>query len=168
MGYSDIAREILERYPAAVAAQDNEGKTPLHYAAALKDDGAMYDLLTDYGADESKLDNVSKSSRYLILLDQHSDNVSACLAVNQRQKAPAFYKNRPSDVDLTNLSVIPEAPRVSGNTYPRSWDWKILEASQAHTRGMKKVISRSDIDSAFGSAESTTKDSDASSEVLFS
>lgn len=61
LGYTDIAREILERCPATVAAQDNEGKTPLHYAAALKDDGVMYDLLTEHGADESKLDNVSTS-----------------------------------------------------------------------------------------------------------
>lgn len=59
MGYTDIAREILERYPETVTAQDNEGKTPLHYAAALKDDGAMYNLLAEHGADESKLDNVS-------------------------------------------------------------------------------------------------------------
>ncbi|XP_011056028.1 PREDICTED: uncharacterized protein LOC105147016 isoform X4 [Acromyrmex echinatior] len=128
LGYTDIAREILERCPATVMAQDNEGKTPLHYAAALKDDGVMYDLLTEHGADESKLDN--------------------------RQKAPAFYKNRPSDVDLSNLSMIPEAPRVS-DTYPKSWDWRILEG--AIIRGMKKVNSD---DSAFGSAESTMKDSD--------
>ncbi|XP_077256792.1 uncharacterized protein LOC143894423 isoform X11 [Temnothorax americanus] len=112
LGYTNIAREILERYPATVTAQDNEGKTPLHYAAAIKDDGVMYDLLTEYGADESKLDN--------------------------RQKAPAFYKNRPSDVDLSNLSLIPEAPRVS-DTYPKSWDWRILDAGQT-MRGMKKVI----------------------------
>ncbi|XP_018393803.1 PREDICTED: uncharacterized protein LOC108772708 [Cyphomyrmex costatus] len=128
LGYIDIAREILERCPSTVMAQDNEGKTPLHYAAALKDDGVMYDLLTEHGADESKLDN--------------------------RQKAPAFYKNRPSDVDLSNLSMIPEAPRVS-DTYPKSWDWRILEG--AIIRGMKKVNSD---DSAFGSAESTMKDSD--------
>ncbi|XP_018046486.1 PREDICTED: uncharacterized protein LOC108685980 isoform X1 [Atta colombica] len=128
LGYTDIAREILERCHATVTAQDNEGKTPLHYAAALKDDGVMYDLLTEHGADESKLDN--------------------------RQKAPAFYKNRPSDVDLSNLSMIPEAPRVS-DTYPKNWDWRILEG--AIMRGMKKVNSD---DSAFGSAESTMKDSD--------
>ncbi|XP_077256790.1 uncharacterized protein LOC143894423 isoform X9 [Temnothorax americanus] len=133
LGYTNIAREILERYPATVTAQDNEGKTPLHYAAAIKDDGVMYDLLTEYGADESKLDN--------------------------RQKAPAFYKNRPSDVDLSNLSLIPEAPRVS-DTYPKSWDWRILDAGQT-MRGMKKVSSD---DSAFGSAESTMKDSDGSNE----
>lgn len=59
LGYMDIAREILEKLPAAALAQDYEGKTPLHYAAALRDGGTMYDLLVEYGADESKIDNVS-------------------------------------------------------------------------------------------------------------
>jgi len=80
-------------------------------------------------------------------------------------KAPAFYKNRPSDVDQSNLSVIPDAPRVAG-TYPKNWDWKILEAGQGLTRAMKKIVNNSDRgDSAFGSAESTMKDLDGSSEV---
>ena len=60
LGHMEIAREILELYPAAVLAQDNDGKTPLHYAAAVKDDGLMYNLLVEFGADEGKLDNVSK------------------------------------------------------------------------------------------------------------
>lgn len=58
-------------------------------------------------------------------------------------------------MDLSNLSVIPEAPRVSA-TYPKNWDWKILELGQSAMRGMKKVVSN--IESAFGSAESTMKD----------
>nr|XP_031836063.1 uncharacterized protein LOC116428513 [Nomia melanderi] len=128
LGLTEIAREILSSYPSVVEAVDNDGKTPLHYAAAVKDDGELYNLLTEYGADESKLDN--------------------------RQKAAAFYKNRPSDIDHGLLSVIPEAPRVSGTTYPRHWDWRILEAEIP--RGMKKANS-ADIDSAFGSAESASK-----------
>lgn len=81
-------------------------------------------------------------------------------------KAPAFYKNRPSDVDLSNLSVIPDAPRVA-DTYPKNWDWKILEAGQSLLRGAKKIISGS-TDSAFDNAresESTMKDLDGSGEV---
>lgn len=59
MGHTEIAREILEKWPFVVEAQDNDGKTPLHYAAAAKDDGTLYNLITEYGADESKLDHVS-------------------------------------------------------------------------------------------------------------
>ncbi|XP_053985078.1 uncharacterized protein LOC128879703 isoform X2 [Hylaeus volcanicus] len=131
LGYTEIAREILARYPSVVEAQDNDGKTPLHYAAAVKDDGEMYNLLTEYGADESKLDN--------------------------KQKTAGFYKNRPSDVDQTLLNVIPEAPRVSKPSYPKYWDWRILEGEEALSRTMKKVVSSTDIDSAFGSAESASK-----------
>ncbi|KAK1120949.1 hypothetical protein K0M31_010733 [Melipona bicolor] len=139
LGYTEIAREILARYPSIVETQDNEGKTPLHYAAAAKDDGTLYNLITEHGADESKLDH--------------------------KQKAPAFYKNRPSDVDQSLLTVIPEAPRVAGTSYPKHWDWRILEAEDAISRGMKKVSS-ADIDSAFGSAESTTKNFSRSMEQI--
>lgn len=59
LGYTEIARNILAKCPSVVEAQDNDGKTPLHYAAAAKDDGTLYNLLVEYGADESKLDNVS-------------------------------------------------------------------------------------------------------------
>lgn len=75
---------------------------------------------------------------------------------HQRQKAAAFYKNRPSDIDQSLLTVLPEAPRVSRPSYPKHWDWRILEAEESLSRGMKKVHS-ADIDSAFGSAESASK-----------
>lgn len=65
MGHTEIAREILAKYPSTVETQDNDGKTPLHYAAAAKDDGVLYNLLVEHGADESKLDNVSRSLSYI-------------------------------------------------------------------------------------------------------
>lgn len=61
-------------------------------------------------------------------------------------------------MDLSNLSVIPDAPRGAN---PKNWDWRILEGQAA--RGMRKVVST---DSAFGSAESTMKDSDGSKVYL--
>lgn len=55
----DIVEYILNEYPECISAIDNEGRTPLHYAALLKDDGKMTKYLIDNGADESALDNVS-------------------------------------------------------------------------------------------------------------
>ncbi|XP_044592155.1 uncharacterized protein LOC123270250 isoform X1 [Cotesia glomerata] len=134
LGYIDIATKIVEKYSQAALAVDNEGKTPLHYAAALKDGGSMYDLLVEYGVDESKLDH--------------------------KQKAAGFYRNRPGDIDVSNLVVIPDAPRTSGTEYPKNWDWRILE-SQGSMRSKK----RSSSDSAIGSAESATK-SEENSEMI--
>lgn len=58
MGREDIARCIVEKCPTSVNAVDNNGRTPLHYAALLKDEGKMSEFLIHSGADESALDNV--------------------------------------------------------------------------------------------------------------
>lgn len=63
-----MAREIINLYPNAVHLQDNDGRFPLHYAAVLKDDDAMYNLLIECGSDETKMDNVSKQFFYLYVL----------------------------------------------------------------------------------------------------
>lgn len=54
-----MVRYILKEYPTCINATDNEGRTPLHYAALLKDDGKMTRFLLENGADESALDNVT-------------------------------------------------------------------------------------------------------------
>lgn len=77
--------------------------------------------------------------------------------VFQKQKTASFYKNRSSDIDASNLTVIPEAPRVSGTKYPKSWDWRILEAGETF-KGIKKTESNNDIDKAFGSPEVPSKE----------
>ncbi|XP_033220380.1 uncharacterized protein LOC117174999 isoform X2 [Belonocnema kinseyi] len=134
LGNLEIAREILELYPDAVFAQANDGKTPLHYAAAAKDDGLMYNLLVEFGADEGKLDN--------------------------KFKAPAFYKNRPTDVDMSTLTIIPDAPRVSGS-YPKNWDWRILDTEDNVIREMRKSTSKiaeiAEIEGPFNIEDSPTK-----------
>lgn len=84
----------------------------------------------------------------------------------QRNKAAAFYKNRPGDIDLSNLVVIPEAPRVSGTSYPKNWDWRILDSDGLSLRSLKKLQANVDVDSAFGSAESALKSEESSDNVF--
>ncbi|KAI4481677.1 hypothetical protein M0804_009198 [Polistes exclamans] len=93
-----------------------------------------------------------------------SKDANGLNVLHKKQKAAAFYKNRPSDVDLSNLVVVPEAPRVSGTSYPKNWDWRILEAAETITRGPKKSLSNNDVDSAFESIESPTKSSGEATE----
>ena len=57
-GYAELTREIVDTYPDAVHIQDNDGRTPLHYAATLRDDEFLYNFLLNNGADETKQDNV--------------------------------------------------------------------------------------------------------------
>lgn len=58
LGRHEMAEYIVQRYPASVNLLDNEGRTPLHFAALVKDDDRMYDYLIMSGTDESALDNV--------------------------------------------------------------------------------------------------------------
>lgn len=58
LGHLEIADFIVQRYPNCVAAVDCNGRTPLHYAALVKDDGQMFDFLVKAGVDESALDSV--------------------------------------------------------------------------------------------------------------
>lgn len=50
---------IIERYPQSINDSDNDGRTPLHYAAVVKDDQHTYNTLISLGADEGAVDNVS-------------------------------------------------------------------------------------------------------------
>jgi Ankyrin repeat. len=52
-----MVESILQRNPNAATATDNEGRLPLHYAAAVKN-GHIYNLLVEAGADENALDSV--------------------------------------------------------------------------------------------------------------
>ncbi|KAJ8682809.1 hypothetical protein QAD02_018601 [Eretmocerus hayati] len=133
LGYGVMVKEILSRYPVIINAQDNEGRTPLHYAAICRDGGTMYDLLVVEGADETKVDN--------------------------RHKMPSYYKHKASDVDLSCLVMIPDAPRV-GAIFPRNWDWRIIDSDQPlrrqkRSKGHTSNNSNGDDDSAFDSGEST-------------
>lgn len=62
LGHLQVARYIADTYPPALHMQDTEGRTPLHFAAILKDGDDMYNMLIDAGAEESALDNVSNDN----------------------------------------------------------------------------------------------------------
>ncbi|XP_038210051.1 uncharacterized protein LOC119830933 [Zerene cesonia] len=101
LGHCGILKYLIERYPQSINEIDNDGRTPLHYAAIVKDDQHTFKTLSGFGADEGALDN--------------------------KNKTPAYYINRPQEIDKNLLKVLPDAPRTPSSAYPPSWDWKILD-----------------------------------------
>nr|CAD7430961.1 unnamed protein product [Timema monikensis] len=59
LGHTELVEYILEKNPKAANMTDNEGKLPLHYAAAVKDAGNIYNMLVEVGSDERTQDNSS-------------------------------------------------------------------------------------------------------------
>ncbi|XP_050350876.1 uncharacterized protein LOC126773772 [Nymphalis io] len=100
LGHGSILKYIIERYPEGINDTDNDGRTPLHYAAIVKDEQHTYNTLISFGADEGAVDN--------------------------KNKTPAYYVNRAHDIDKNIFKMLPEAPRTPSSAYPASWDWKIL------------------------------------------
>lgn len=71
LGHGGILKYLAERYPQGINDVDNEGRTPLHYAAAMRDDQHTYNTLVSLGADESVVDNVSRTH---VLVDNVKNN----------------------------------------------------------------------------------------------
>lgn len=54
-----ILRYLAGRFPETTAAVDANGRTALHYAAVLKDNGHFYNLLVNAGANPKATDQAS-------------------------------------------------------------------------------------------------------------
>ncbi|XP_028173536.1 serine/threonine-protein phosphatase 6 regulatory ankyrin repeat subunit A [Ostrinia furnacalis] len=120
LGHGGILKYIAERYPQGINDVDNDGRTPLHYAAAVKDEQHTYNTLVGYGADEGIVDN--------------------------KNKTPGYYINRPQEIDKNLFKALPDAPRTASSAYPNSWDWKLLDTeviAELHKKSRKRNLKAS-------------------------
>ncbi|KAL4707849.1 hypothetical protein ACJJTC_001795, partial [Scirpophaga incertulas] len=120
LGHGGILKYIIDRYPQGINDIDNDGRTPLHYAAAIKDDHHMFNTLVSYGADESVTDN--------------------------KNRTPAYYMNRSQEIDKTIFNTLPDAPRTASSAYPATWDWKLLDTeviAELNKKSRKKNLKTS-------------------------
>uniref|UniRef100_A0A182TWL6 Uncharacterized protein n=1 Tax=Anopheles melas TaxID=34690 RepID=A0A182TWL6_9DIPT len=65
-GHAGIVRYLAGRFPETLSATDDDGRTPLHYAATLKDNGHFYNLLTHLGANPKVEDSLNHSAEYYL------------------------------------------------------------------------------------------------------
>ncbi|GIX90733.1 uncharacterized protein CEXT_88101 [Caerostris extrusa] len=63
-GHTDVSTYIISHFPETMDGPDNEGRTPLHYATTLPDNGTLYRLLKSAGADENIEDKAGHSPKY--------------------------------------------------------------------------------------------------------
>lgn len=64
-GNTSIVRYLAGRFPETLQMQDENGRTPLHYAATVKDNGHYYNLLLHLGASNMIEDKVRRDHQYL-------------------------------------------------------------------------------------------------------
>lgn len=66
--FSGIVRYLAGRFPETMAAVDTNGRTALHYAATINDNGHFFNLLSHLGSNPKAEDNVGQFHCVLHLL----------------------------------------------------------------------------------------------------
>ncbi|XP_073812030.1 uncharacterized protein isoform X16 [Musca autumnalis] len=70
-GHSDIVRYLSARFPETTSVTDNDGRTALHYAAVINDNGHFYNVLQQLGANPKAQDNMGRTpEQYMTDNDQ--------------------------------------------------------------------------------------------------
>ncbi|GIY37786.1 uncharacterized protein CEXT_604031 [Caerostris extrusa] len=106
-GHTDIVKYIIDNFPEALDGPDNEGRTPLHYAAVMRDGGTYYRILLMAGADETVKDKANHTPDYYLT---HTGVLSIReLLEGYRIKEP--QNRRPSQVNIWQRPPTDEAEK---------------------------------------------------------
>ncbi|XP_049518873.1 uncharacterized protein LOC119441824 [Dermacentor silvarum] len=128
-GHTDVLNYIVERFPETLDGPDNEGRTPLHYAAVVLEAQNYFDILKKAGADETIKDKMGHTPEYYLknpkelsirdLLANYQtptdDDKSAKADVWQRPSTPAAAADAPeASAAVPEVPSAPVAPAVNG------------------------------------------------------
>ncbi|XP_054740139.1 uncharacterized protein LOC129245781 isoform X2 [Anastrepha obliqua] len=83
-GNADIVRYLAARFPETTTITDNDGRTALHYAATINDNGHFYNVLAQLGANSKAVDKLGHTPE----LYQHNEEAKDIL--NYRQLLSNF------------------------------------------------------------------------------
>ncbi|XP_050325573.1 uncharacterized protein LOC126756511 isoform X3 [Bactrocera neohumeralis] len=72
-GNTDIVRYLAARFPETTTITDNDGRTALHYAATINDNGHFYNVLTQLGANSKALDKLGHTPEFYQNKDEAKD-----------------------------------------------------------------------------------------------
>ncbi|XP_026842443.1 uncharacterized protein LOC6590088 isoform X5 [Drosophila persimilis] len=72
-GHTDIVRYLASRFPETMTITDNDGRTPLHYAATIKDNGHFYNMLSQLGGNSKALDKLGHTAEFYLDKEKAKD-----------------------------------------------------------------------------------------------
>ncbi|GMS90395.1 hypothetical protein PENTCL1PPCAC_12570, partial [Pristionchus entomophagus] len=97
---TDIAKYLIRNYPQSVNAMDQKKRTPLHYAAALKDNGYLYKVMRKSGADPNIYDCNGRPAKHYLkhpgeidLSSMRMDTKTALKQVLHNRVAPSYLES---------------------------------------------------------------------------
>lgn len=70
--------------------------------------------------------SIYHNNKQCFFLEKDVENIYFAGFPLQRMKIANFYKSRPSELDKSLLTVIPDAPRVPQPGLPSNYDWSMF------------------------------------------
>ncbi|KAG0443446.1 hypothetical protein HPB47_014908, partial [Ixodes persulcatus] len=87
-GHHEIVQHLAENFVQCLSAKDLDGRTPLHYASAMKDGRKMYNMLLLAGSPTTIVDSKGKTAEYYL---QYPDKLNMEQIIKRNQLANATY-----------------------------------------------------------------------------
>ncbi|GFT05903.1 uncharacterized protein TNCV_3926541 [Trichonephila clavipes] len=107
-GHTDIVKYIIDNFPEALDGPDNEGRTPLHYAAVMRDGGTYYRVLLMAGADETVKDKANHTPDYYLT----HPGVLSIRDLLEGYRIKELQNRRPSQVNIWQRPPTDEAEKL--------------------------------------------------------
>ncbi|XP_036331384.1 uncharacterized protein LOC118743025 [Rhagoletis pomonella] len=102
-GNTDIVRYLAARFPETTTIADTDGRTALHYAAVINDNGHFYNVLTQLGANSKAADKLGHTPEFY----QHNGEAKEIL--NYRQLLSNFGAEELEDELLNDQGQVENA-----------------------------------------------------------
>ncbi|CAN7997153.1 unnamed protein product, partial [Ixodes pacificus] len=136
-GHHEIVQHLAENFVQCLSAKDLEGRTPLHYASAMKDGRKMYNMLLLAGSPTTIVDSKGKTAEYYL---QYPDKLNMEQIIKRNQLANATYLGNTIS-RLKTLAPSFQSKRFTQGSEEAGDDKTAAIASQAEA--LKKVMMRS-------------------------
>ncbi|GBM02827.1 hypothetical protein AVEN_52010-1 [Araneus ventricosus] len=107
-GHTDIVKYVIDNFPEALDGPDNEGRTPLHYAAVMRDGGTYYRILLMAGADETVKDKAGHTPDYYLT----HPGVLSIRELLEGYRIKEAQNRRPSQVNIWQRPPTDEAEKL--------------------------------------------------------
>ncbi|VDN06231.1 unnamed protein product, partial [Thelazia callipaeda] len=90
LGQMDIAKYLIKNYPQSTNAMDEYKRTPLHYAAALRDDGYLYKIMRHVGGNPEICDCFGRPPKYYL---KYREKIDLKAMKIRRHVAPSYLES---------------------------------------------------------------------------
>ncbi|CAN7997155.1 unnamed protein product [Ixodes pacificus] len=122
-GHTDVLNYIVDKFPETLDGPDNEGRTPLHYAAVVMEAQNYFDILKKAGADDTIKDKMGHTPEFYVKNPKEltiRDLLESYQTTNDEEKSATadVWKRPPTPPEdaaeeTPALQAQPDAPVVS-------------------------------------------------------